>query len=154
MIVFDLRCADGHVFEAWFGSSAAYEGQRAGGLLACPICGGSDVEKAVMAPNVAAKGNRRTDVAASSPRPDSPEPTPDMVKAVLAKIAEAQATSLEKSEWVGRNFATRARAMHDGDEASALIHGQATPDEARELIEDGVAVVPLLVPFVPPEQRN
>lgn len=153
MIVFDLRCADGHVFEAWFGSSASYDSQRAGGLLACPICGGSEVEKAVMAPNVAAKGNRRAEVAAS-PKSDSPEPTPDMVKAVLAKIAEVQAANLEKSEWVGRNFATRARAMHNGDEASALIHGQATPDEARELVEDGVAVAPLLVPFVPPEQRN
>jgi hypothetical protein len=153
VIVFDLRCADGHVFEAWFGSSVSYESQRAGGLLACPICGGSKVEKAVMAPNVAAKGNRRTEVAAS-PRSDSPEPTPEIVKAVLTKIAEAQAASLEKSEWVGGNFATRARAMHDGDEASALIHGQATPDEARELVEDGVAVVPLLVPFVPPERRN
>lgn len=153
MIVFDLRCANGHVFEAWFGSSASYDSQRAGGLLACPICGGSKVEKAVMAPNVAAKGNRRTEVAAS-PRFDAPQPTPEMVKAVLAKIAEAQAASLEKSEWVGGSFATRARAMHDGDEASALIHGQATPDEARELVEDGVAVAPLLVPFVPPEQRN
>lgn len=153
MIVFDLRCGHGHVFEAWFGSSASYESQRVGGLLACPICGGSDVEKAVMAPNVAAKGNRRVEVAAS-PKTDAREPTPDMVKAVLAKIAEAQAASLEKSEWVGGSFATRARAMHDGDEASALIHGQATPDEARELVEDGVAVVPLLVPFVPPEQRN
>lgn len=153
MIVFDLRCGSGHVFEAWFGSSACYESQRSGGMLACPICGGSDVEMAVMAPNIAAKGNRRADVAAS-PKPGTPEPTPDMVKAVLAKIAEAQAASLEKSEWVGGSFATRARTMHDGDEASAPIHGQATPDEARELVEDGVAVVPLLVPFVPPEHRN
>lgn len=153
MIVFDLRCTDGHVFEAWFGSSAAYESQRAGGLLACPICRGSEVEKAVMAPNVAAKGNRRTEVAAST-KSDAPEPTREMVRAVLAKIAEAQAASLERSEWVGSNFASRARAMHDGDEASVSIHGQATPDEARELVEDGVAVLPLLVPFVPPERRN
>lgn len=153
MIVFDLRCTDGHVFEAWFGSSAAYESQRAGGLLACPICGGSEVEKAVMAPNVAAKGNRRTEVAAST-KSGAPEPTREMVRAVLAKIAEAQAASLERSEWVGSNFASRARAMHDGDEASVSIHGQATPDEARELVEDGVAVLPLLVPFVPPERRN
>ena len=148
MIVFDLRCGGGHVFEAWFGSSAAYESQRAGGLLACPICGDSGVEKAVMAPNVAAKGNRRAELATQ--KPGAPEP----VKAVLAKIAEAQAATLEKSEWVGGSFATRARAMHDGDEASALIHGQATPQEARELVEDGVSVMPLLVPFVPPEKRN
>lgn len=153
MIVFDLRCAQGHVFEAWFGSSAAYESQRAGGLLACPICGGAEVEKAVMAPNISAKGNRRPDPVVSR-KSDAAEPTPERVKAVLAKIAEAQAASLDKSEWVGGNFATRARAMHDGEEASALIHGQATADEARELVEDGVSVLPLLVPFVPPEQRN
>ncbi len=153
MILFDLRCAHGHVFEAWFGSSASYESQRAGGLLACPVCGGGEIEKAVMAPNVAAKGNRRTETAPPA-RPDSPEPTPEMVKAVLARIAEVQAASLEKSEWVGGNFASRARAMHDGDEASAPIHGQATPDEARELAADGVPVMPLLVPFVPPERRN
>ncbi len=153
MIVFDLRCSGGHVFEAWFGSSAAYESQRAGGLLACPICGDAGVEKAVMAPNVAAKGNRRAELATSQ-KPGAAEPTPELVKAVLAKIAEAQAVTLEKSEWVGGSFATRARAMHDGDEASALIHGQATPQEARELVEDGVSVMPLLVPFVPPKKRN
>lgn len=153
MIVFDLRCTHGHVFEAWFGSSASYDSQRSGGLLACPICGDAAVEKAVMAPNISAKGNRRAEPLVSR-KPDTAEPTPDMVKAVLGKIAQAQAASLEKSEWVGGSFATRARAMHDGEETSALIHGQATPDEARELVEDGVSVVPLLVPFVPPEKQN
>ena len=65
MIVFDLKCSGGHVFEAWFGSSAAYDAQRASGMIACPMCGAGDVAKAVMAPNVAAKGNRA--VAAAPP---------------------------------------------------------------------------------------
>jgi len=64
MIVFDLKCGQGHVFEAWFGSSAAWEGQRAAGLVACPMCGSAEVEKAVMAPNVGAKGNQAPAVAA------------------------------------------------------------------------------------------
>jgi len=153
VIVFDLRCSGGHVFEAWFGSSAAYADQATAGLLICPICGDVEIEKAPMSPNVSAKGNRRSDVPpAGSVVPDVP--SPEMVKAVLAKVAEAQAASLEHSTWVGSDFAKRARAMHEGEESAALIHGQATPEQARDLIDDGVAVAPLLVPVVPPEARN
>ncbi len=153
MIVFDLRCSGGHVFEAWFGSSAAFADQSAGGLLVCPICGDLEIEKAPMSPNVSAKGNRRSDVRPAAPTV-SDVPSPEMVKAVLAKVAEAQAASLEHSTWVGSDFAKRARAMHAGDESAALIHGQATREQARDLIDDGVAVAPLLVPVVPPEVRN
>ncbi|HVI99457.1 MAG TPA: DUF1178 family protein [Sphingomonas sp.] len=142
MIVYDLRCATGHVFEAWFGSSADYDDQRARGLVACPMCGDGDIEKAVMAPNVGAKGNRGA-VAA-----------PAEAKAALAALAAAQAQALEGSEWVGRSFATRARAMHEGEEAHATIHGQATPAEAKALAEDGVPVAPLPFPVVPPGARN
>ncbi|QIG81014.1 DUF1178 family protein [Stakelama tenebrarum] len=168
MIVFDLRCGQGHVFEAWFGSSAAYEEQRAGGLLACPMCGDGDVGKALMAPNVATKGNRKSDAAApqqevASPRPaETPAvppaldeaPSPKVVKAALQTLAQMQARALENSQWVGRSFASRARAMHDGEEDHAPIHGQATAEEAREMIEDGLAVAPLPFPVVPPEARN
>jgi hypothetical protein len=151
MIVFDLKCAGDHVFEAWFGSSAAFEEQRAGGLVACPLCGSSEVAKAVMAPNVAAKGNR-----ANAPAPAAPAETPDpaAVKATMAAMAAAQAKMLEGSEWVGMRFASRARAMHDGDAPAATIHGQATPDQARALIDDGIAVAPLPFPVIPPEACN
>lgn len=142
MIVFDLRCGAGHVFEAWFGSSAAFEEQRSAQLVSCPVCGNRDVAKAVMAPNVAAKGNR------ASP------PAPAAIKSMLAQIAADQAKALETSQWVGGAFAKRARAMHDGEETPAPIHGQATRDEAQALVEDGVPVAPLLVPVVPPEARN
>ena len=142
MIVFDLKCGNAHVFEAWFGSSADYEDQRGRGLVTCPMCGDDSIDKAVMAPAVAAKGNRRETV------------TPAAMKAAIAALAEAQAKALATSEWVGTAFAGRARAMHDGEEAHAPIHGQATAAEAKALIEDGVPVAPLPFPVVPPTARN
>lgn len=151
MIVFDLKCAHAHVFEAWFKSSAAYEEQREGGMIACPMCGSTQVEKAVMAPNVGAKGNRA--VAAPAPAAKD-EPPPEALKQALAAMADVQAKMLEGSEWVGMAFADRARAMHAGEEDKALIHGQATPQQARELIEEGVGVSLLPLPVVPPEARN
>ena len=152
MIVFDLKCAGGHVFEAWFGSSSAWEQQRAAGLVACPICGDGEVAKAVMAPNVSAKANQRA--AAPAPVPSGQAPPPEVVKAAMEMIATAQAKMLEKSQWVGTAFADKARAMHLGDAPSEQIHGQATAEQAQELIEEGVPVAPLLVPVVPPEQCN
>ncbi len=159
MIVFDLRCGAGHVFESWFGSSGAYEEQRAAAMIACPICGDTGVTKAVMAPNVAAKGNQRSAAPADTPEVPlpmaaMPEPPPEVVKAAMAELAKLQAQALEKSEWVGMSFARRARAMHEGEEEHAPIHGQATPEQARELIEDGVTVSPLPFPIVPPEACN
>ena len=161
MIVFDLKCGQGHVFEAWFGSSAAYEDQKARGMLACPMCGDGDVGKALMAPNVGTKGNRKGDGVPSQPIPVKAEasppveaPSPEVVKAALAALAQMQAKALENSQWVGKSFATRARAMHDGEEDHAPIHGQATPEEAREMIEDGLPIAPLPFPVVPPEARN
>ena len=142
MIVFDLRCDGGHVFESWFGSSADYADQKERGLVRCPLCDSASVEKAVMAPNVAAKGNQRAAT------------TPDPMKAALAALAKAQEKALEGSEWVGSRFADRARAMHLGEEATAPIHGQATPQEARALVEEGVPVAPLPLPVVPPSTRN
>ena len=140
MIVFDLRCPAGHVFEAWFGSSTAYEEQRAAGQVACPMCGASGVEKAVMAPAVSAKGNQA--------------PSPAAVKQMIARLAAGQVKALEKSEWVGTGFAARARAMHAGDEAHAMIHGQASLAEAKALVDEGVPVAPLPLPVVPPDQVN
>ena len=113
VIVFDLRCRQAHVFEAWFGSSAAFEDQRAGGLLVCPVCGDAEIEKAAMAPNVGAKGNSRA-VTLAKPVRDAP-PSPEALKAALQTLARAQAQVLEKSQWVGRAFADTARAMHEGE---------------------------------------
>lgn len=149
MIVFDLKCAHGHVFEAWFNSSTGYAEQRGAGLIACPVCDDRMIEKAVMAPNVAAKGNQKAPV----PMAAAPQAAPAMVQA-LAMLAQAQAQMIKDSQWVGDAFAQRARAMHDGTEDAAPIHGQATPEEAQALVEDGVPVMPLLIPIRPPEQLN
>ena len=143
MIVFDLRCSFDHVFEAWFASGAAYDEQAAAGLLACPMCGDTAVAKAVMAPSIPAKGNRRADL-----------PPAAALKAALRDIAAGQARALADSSWVGSEFATRARAMHDGDEVVRPIHGQASLAEARALVEDGVPVAPLLCPVVPTEKAH
>ena len=140
MIVFDLRCGGGHVFEAWFASGAAYDEQRAAGQVACPLCGDSTVEKAAMAPAVPAKGNAG--------------PPPAAVKAFMAKLAAEQAKALANSTWVGSAFPERARAMHAGEETQAVIHGQATLAEARALVDEGVPVAPLPLPVVPPEAKN
>lgn len=156
MIVFDLECRDnGHRFEGWFGSSEDYARQQERGLVSCPTCGSADVGKAVMAPAVARKGNQ---LPAPVAKPSEKQPMaaglPPEAVAVLKTIAVMQAEAIKKSTWVGDNFADDARAMHYGEKDQALIHGQATPDEAKELLEEGIAVAPLLIPVVPPEQAN
>ncbi|WP_343527205.1 DUF1178 family protein [Sphingomonas sp.] len=143
MIVFDLRCGQGHVFEAWFGSSGAYAEQREQGRIECPMCGDRAIDKAVMAPQVAAKGNTKADA-----------PTPAAIKAALTQLANQQAKMLEKSTWVGTAFADRARAMHEGEAPVTQIHGQASLAEAKALVEEGVPVAPLPFPVVPPKVVN
>ncbi len=147
MIVFDLRCTSGHVFEAWFGSSDAFEDQRARGLLSCPFCADTSIARAVMAPNIAAKGNVQ-------PAAPAGMPAPAAMKAAIRALAEAQRKALEKSEWVGSAFADKARAMHVGEIDPAPIHGQTTPGEAKALAEEGVPVAPLPFPVVPPDVIN
>ena len=143
MIVFDLRCGDGHVFEAWFGSGADWEAQRGAGQVACPICGDAAVVKAAMAPGVPAKGNR-----------DGRSLSPAVMKAAMQALAAGQAKALENSTWVGSDFATRARAMHLGEEDRATIHGQATLADAKALVDEGVSVAPLPLPVTPPKALN
>jgi len=142
MIVFDLRCAHAHVFEAWFGSTEDYEGQRARGLVACPICGDTDIAKAVMAPAVGAKGNQRV----PTPQPVAAHP-PEAVKAMLAAIAEVQAKVEANCDYVGDRFADEARAIHHGDAAERGIYGEATFEQAAALKDEGIDVAAL--PFKP-----
>jgi hypothetical protein len=141
MIIFDLKCEpQGHVFEAWFGSTADYESQRARGLVACPICGAQEILKAPMAPAVPAKGTSELFSAA-----------PAEVKAMLAAAA-VQKHMLEGSESVGDRFADEARAIHLGESERRIIHGRATRAEAESLVEDGVPVAPL--PFPVPDSDS
>ena len=143
MIIFDLKCAaQGHVFEAWFGSSEDYEAQAARGLVSCPICGASDVDKAPMAPRVGAKGNQSADI------------PPEAVKAALAGMAEAQKKMLETSEHVGDRFPDEARAIHLGETEARAIHGRASPADAASLRDEGVPIAPLPFPVPDPGTEN
>ena len=133
MIVFDLQCHDGgETFEAWFRSGAEFEEQREAGLVQCPVCASANVGKAPMAPRVPRKGS------------DQP----------LARLASMQAELLKKSRWVGDAFTDTARAMHSGEIETEQVHGSATLEQAKSLIDDGVAVAPLPLPVTPPNQVN
>lgn len=164
MIVFDLTCnTAGHKFEGWFASSEDYEHQRASGMLLCPVCGDTVIEKAVMAPAVGVKSNQLRVAAPPMPQPADPDKAVVPMSAgndnprlqeLMQALAAAQAEALKNSEWVGKGFADKARAMHYGEEDAKPIHGQVAPQEARDLVEEGVEVAPLLFPIIPPEAQN
>jgi hypothetical protein len=161
-IVFDLECRSAqHRFEGWFKSSDDYARQQERGLVACPHCGSADVGKAVQAPRLARKGNQRSEApakAASSqlePAPPAPAaPLPPQAIEVLQKLAVMQAEALKSSRFVGDSFAEDARAMHYGEREAESIHGRASVEQAKELIEEGIALTPLPFPVTPPEQAN
>lgn len=161
MIVFDLSCDSGHRFEGWFASSSAYDAQKADGSLRCPECGSPTVDKVPMAPAVGRKGNQQSAAVARSPggpgavgAPMANAPLPPEVAQAVEKLAEAQAKALKDSKWVGRQFAEQSRAMHYGEREHEAIHGEASADEARDLIDEGVPVAPLPFPVAPPEKLN
>lgn len=136
MIVFDLTCPQDHKFEGWFADSDAFAVQRDNGQIPCPYCGSANVERALSVPRIGAKGNRA-------------EPAE-----LVQKLAGLQAEMLKGSTWVGDDFTRQARAMADGDAPQATIHGQATLGQAKEMHEEGIKVMPLPFPVVPPEQQN
>ena len=156
MIVFELSCDQGHAFEGWFRSSDDFASQQDKGLLCCPQCGSGAIEKAPMAPAVPRKGNQQVEPAApgAPQRPLSNAPMTPEVASAIEKLAKAQAEALKNSTWVGKGFAEQSRAMHYGEREQAAIHGEASLDEARELLEEGVPVAPLPLPVAPPEELN
>ena len=138
MIVFDLRCLDGgELFEGWFSSGADFDDQTERGLLQCPYCGSGKVEKAPMAPLIS-----RSDGGAPDPRK------------MLAELASLQSKMLSNSEWVGDALPEQARAMHLGEIEPRQVHGNATAEETKSLIDEGVPILPLPLPVVPPGQVN
>ena len=153
MIAYDLSCDNAHLFEVWFRSSGDYADQRERGLVMCPHCGSTDIAKAPMAPAISAKGNRGADTPAKN-SPVEGGKLPEKVKAAMAALAKAQAESIKDSTWVGEDFAKQSREMHYGERDEKLIHGRASAKEARDLLEEGVGVAPLLVPVVPPDEAN
>jgi hypothetical protein len=158
MIVFDLECrAGGHRFEGWFGSSEDFAMQGDRGLLACPQCGSADVIKAPMAPSVPRKGNQLSTpvmVDKAEPVDVAKDALPPEALRMMHELARMQARALEKSRWVGGKFADESRAMHYGEREAEPIHGQATAAEARDLLDEGIAVAPLPFPVAPPGETN
>lgn len=155
MIVFDLECRlAGHRFEGWFASSDDFTRQQETGLLSCPQCGSAEVAKAPMAPNLGRKGNQLQKSAATPSRPVSNETLPPEAIKMMKALAKMQADAIKDSRWVGDSFAEQSRAMHYGEKDAESIHGQATLAEAKELLEEGIAVAPLPFPVTPPDKAN
>lgn len=161
MIHYDLRCGDGHVFDGWFRSSAAFEQQAESGFLNCPVCASTVVTRAPMAPRVS-RGASAPPVPMPSAKPAPAPPAqaaipvappgsvqgtpaiPDRVRAILQRI---RAQVEQTCDYVGPRFADEARAMQAGDLPHRPIFGEATPDQAEALVEDGIDIT--RIPWVP-----
>jgi hypothetical protein len=146
MIRYTLRCDKDHGFDSWFADAGAFDALSRAGHVTCPVCGSSVVEKALMAPTV--RPARKAAADTPAPRPNLTEPASRVEEALAAMRRQVEANS----EYVGMNFVAEARRIHDGDAPERSIYGEAKPDEARRLIEDGVPVAPL--PFLPPRKVN
>jgi hypothetical protein len=157
MITFTLKCSRDHNFDSWFRSARAFENLKAAKMLGCPVCGDAHIAKAIMAPRV-----RPSRTAAQNPAAGAKSAPPNNGKnlhALTAPSSPAEAAMIElkkkiqqHSEYVGSEFATEARAIHDGDARQRSIYGEANCEDARKLIEDGVPVAPL--PFIPTRKSN
>jgi len=139
MIRYSLKCDNGHTFESWFASAAAYDSLRAGGHVACVECGSAEVEKALMTPAVSASGT------------DAP-PAWSMRTALEQRLAQLRREIEENSDYVGDRFASEARAIHAGDAPDRPIWGEAKLSDAKALLDEGVPIAPL--PFVPRSKTN
>jgi hypothetical protein len=161
VIAYTLACGAGHEFESWFSSGAAFDSQAKRGLVACPICGSTEVGKAIMAPSVARKdkGPTQSSLEPSPPATDASAPPREQKLAVFGE-RERQLRDLiralrkhvsETADYVGRRFPEEARQMHQGEIEHRSIWGEASPDEAKALAEEGVEVhqLPTL-----PDDRN
>ena len=152
MIRYALRCECGHVFESWFQSSSAYESQRKRRLVTCPACESAKIEKAIMAPRIAAKDKTTAPgPAAANSEAASPLMMTPQAQEIAAKLRELRTHLEQNAENVGRRFTNEARKIHYGDAEERAIYGQATAEETRSLIEEGVEVMPL--PLLP-DERN
>lgn len=145
MIRYSLICEKDHQFDSWFQSADAFDKLQSAAMVTCAVCGGTDVRKSVMAPRIGKATD--TNVAKVEDRPlSAPASTAEQAFKELREKVEAN------SEDVGENFAKEARKIHEGETPERSIYGQAKPDEAKALIEDGVPVMPL--PFMPPRKTN
>lgn len=145
MIRYALVCDNGHGFDSWFRASDDFETQRTSALIGCPVCGSTGIDKQVMAPQIA-----RTDRAEPTEPPDRPPALIDEgATEMRQQLARLRRYLDQNSENVGPRFADEARRMHLGEVKERTIHGQASPAEAKALIEEGIGVLPL--PGLPDE---
>ncbi|MGR3756777.1 MAG: DUF1178 family protein [Tranquillimonas sp.] len=140
MIRYALKCPEGHAFDSWFQSAAAYDKLRGAGHVLCPSCGSAEIDKALMAPEVRPARQR------------SAAPLGEPASEAERKLAALRRKVEAESEYVGLSFAAEARAIHEGDAPERSIYGEAKAEDARRLIEDGVPVAPL--PFRPANKSN
>jgi hypothetical protein len=171
MIRYALQCDRGHAFESWFQDSASYDKQAKRGLVSCPVCDSVRVEKSIMAPQIPRKGRtaeqrageetlmrttakRKKTAVADATVPAAPSLEPLLMaqeKELLSKLKELRDHIKANADNVGEQFPEQARKMHYGEIEHRPIYGDASPDEAKALIEEGVEVMPLPVL---PEDRN
>ncbi len=152
MIRYNLHCDRGHGFESWFQSSSAYDSQVKRKLVTCPQCGSAKVEKAIMAPQIGRKGNQKQEAAA----PTHPADNTSLVMApqeaeLRAKLKELRDHIVKNADNVGESFPDEARAMHYGDKEHRPIYGEASLEEARSLIDEGIEVAP--IPVLPGDRN-
>ena len=138
MIVYNLKCRKDHEFEAWFRDSAAYDVQHAAGGVRCPLCGSKKVEKALMAPNLGR----------AAPSPSAPEESPPAAKMRQA-LQEIRRQVEANCDYVGTRFPEEARKIHYGESDPRGIYGESTPEEAKDLADEGVEV--RRIPWLPRE---
>jgi hypothetical protein len=157
MIVYELRCAAGHGFEAWFRNSESYDQQHAAHQISCPICGDGGVSKAPMAPRIGrsdralreAAQERRQEKQQEQPsagQAPSHQVDPEQMRMVMSKIAELNKHIADTCDYVGNAFAEEARKIHYGETEHREIYGETSPTEAAELREEGISIA--TVPWI------
>jgi hypothetical protein len=158
MIRYALRCGEDHTFESWFQDSAAFDAQVRRKLVSCPVCNSTQVEKAIMAPRIVGRKGRAKEAPVPAPAAAAETPaaesTPLMMaqeRELRAKLKELRDHIVKNADNVGERFPNEARKMHYGEIEHRPIYGEASNEEARALIEEGVEVSPLPVL---PDDRN
>jgi len=152
MIRYDLICGNGHAFRAWFSSSETFERQREEGLVGCPVCGDTRVERQIAAPAIPSKGDRGGEESPKSSSDPAADDAARHARLMRQFVREMHAMVRERAEYVGPRFAEEARRRHaEGATEGRPIWGEATAEDARELREEGIDVMPL-PPL--PDDRN
>ena len=164
MIRYALSCDKGHGFESWFPDSSAFDGQVRRKLVACPVCNSTRISKAIMAPNIARKDRESGPDSDDSPQdtaslpvaapvsaPSAPALLSEEALAVRAMLKAVHRHVVENADNVGKDFADEALKIHHGEADERPIYGQATPEDAQMLEEEGVPFN--LLPMLPDEQN-